>query len=220
MADIADFSSIGSPFFSQYEELETWGNPLPHWLQENKLYFITFRLEDSICKEDREILIKKKKEFEHKNPKPWNLKTYREYRKIISSKMDSLLDQGNGSCILKNQTIRDIFLNSLYFFEDKKYNIMGFVIMPNHVHLLLLGKNRNDIIKTIGSVKQFSAKKINKLLNKKGKIWKKGCYDTIVRSEEHRSACCQYIERNPKYLMKDTYELGGPWICKGDEGLI
>ena len=214
MAEIADFSSIGSPFFSQYEELETWGNPLPHWLQDNKLYFITFRLADSVCKEDREILIKKKKDFELKNPKPWSLQTYLEYRKIISRKMDALLDKGYGSCILKNQAVRAIFLKSLYFYQDKYYNVMCFVIMPNHVHVLLLGKNRLNIIKAIGSVKHFSANNINKLLNKKGKIWKKGSYDTLVRSEEHRIACCQYIERNPKYLPKGTYELGGSWIHK------
>ena len=195
MADIADFSSIGSPFFSQYEELETWGNPLPHWLQENKLYFVTFRLSDSLSKEDREILLKKKKDFELKNPKPWSIQTYKEYRKLISSQMDSLLDQGYGSCILKDPKVRDIFLKALYFYEDKKYNVQGFVVMPNHIHLLILGKDRNNIIKAIGNVKRFSTIKINELLNKKGKIWKKGCYDTIVRSEEHRIACCQYIER-------------------------
>ncbi|MCH5231911.1 MAG: transposase [Muribaculaceae bacterium] len=214
MSDIADFSSIGSPFFSQYEDIEAWGNPLPHWLQDNKLYFITFRLEDSICKEDQEILIKKKKDFELKNPKPWSPQTYSEYRKIISSKMDALLDKGYGSCILKNQAVRDLFLKSLYFYEDKKYSIMGFVVMPNHVHLLLLGKNQINVIKAIGSVKRFSAYTINQFLNTRGKVWKKGSYDTIVRSEEHRIVCCQYIERNPKYLSKGTYELGGPWIHK------
>ena len=214
MADIADFSSIGSPFFSQYEELETWGNPLPHWLQENKLYFVTFRLSDSLSKEDREILLKKKKDFELKNPKPWSLQTYKEYRRIISSQMDSLLDQGYGSCVLKDPKVRDIFLNALYFYEDKNYNVKGFVVMPNHVHLLILGKDRNNIIKAIGNLKRFSTLKINELLNKKGKVWKKGSYDTLVRSEEHKIACCQYIERNPKYLPKGSYELGGPWIHK------
>ena len=212
MAEIADFSSIGSPFFSQYEELETRGSRLPHWLQENKLYFVTFRLADSLCRGDREILIKKKKDFEEKNPKPWDRATYQEYRKIISSRLDSLLDKGYGSCILKQPEIREIFRNSLYYYEDKKYEVKGYVIMPNHVHLLLLGKSRNDIIKAIGSVKHFTATEINKLLKQKGKIWKKGSYDTIVRSEEHRVSCIQYIERNPKYLKKGTYELGGDWI--------
>ena len=75
--------------------------------------------------------------------------------------------------------------------------------MPNHVHWVLqvFDKDENnkpvyleDILK---STKQFSASEINKIENRKGKLWQKESFDTTIRDHKHLYYCIEYTLNNP-----------------------
>ena len=87
------------------------------------------------------------------------------------------------------------------------YDVFAFVIMPNHVHLLIkpLGEVTADI--SVGRIKHFSAMMINKLLGKSGKVWMRESFDRIVRNNDQLQRYIRYILSNPNGLSKGSYEI-------------
>lgn len=202
--------TMSTSYYDPNEELElsTSGN-LPHWNQSGKIQFITFRLGDSLPKSRITELNNLRATFLANNPQPWNMATTQEYWKLTGPVESRLLDNGYGSCIFKNQEIRTILSDCLQYLNGKDYNLIAYVIMPNHVHLLIktyeIGKKLSAIMH---SIKSFSANKINKLINNRsGSLWMKEYFDRIIRSETHLNSCINYIISNPRLLNPGEYEL-------------
>lgn len=85
----------------------------------------------------------------------------------------------------------------------------NFVIMPDHIHLLLR-------IHVDNSGRPMTAPTISNLINQtKGyvtkrvgfTIWQKSFYDHIIRNQEDYNKVWEYIENNPlKYSLKQTQD--------------
>ena len=88
---------------------------LPHWGQDNVIYFVTFRLWDSIPKDVAEE-IKDDRNNWKKNHIIENEKDFQildaelkiEYYRLFSKRINDLLDNGHGSCLLKKPGISKI----------------------------------------------------------------------------------------------------------------
>ncbi|MGK0285442.1 MAG: REP element-mobilizing transposase RayT, partial [Salibacteraceae bacterium] len=66
--------------------------------------------------------------------------------------------------VFTRKTYRDIIIQSLKFCQENKgLEIYGYVIMSNHIHLLLRSDS-NSLSNTIKEFKSFSAKQILKLI--------------------------------------------------------
>jgi len=93
-----------------------------------------------------------------------------------------------------------------------RYELGGYVIMPNHVHAILRPLNDADPLEEIvGTWKQYSSLRINRQLGKSGARWHEESCDRIIRDEEHLWRVIQYIGRNPGNagLAADEYSL---WV--------
>lgn len=73
-----------------------------------------------------------------------------------------------------------------------------YVIMPNHIHLIIQigvdGVPRTahpTVSRFIGLMKRYINKEIE------NNIWQKSFYDHIIRNEEDYQRICQYIDENP-----------------------
>lgn len=84
----------------------------------------------------------------------------------------------------------------------------AFVIMPNHIHgLLVLGANpsnakRHDIPMIVGSFKSFSAREAHQI-EQNIQVWQRNYYEHIVREDDELNAIRQYIVSNPLQWDKD-----------------
>ena len=110
--------------------------------------------------------------------------------------MDRYLDSARGG-ILTQESIAQIVLNSLFAGEALlHYDLGPFVIMPNHVHVLLLPKvNPSQLLK---SLKGSTAREANRLLNRTGEpFWQRESYDHWVRNTQEWDKIARYIETNP-----------------------
>lgn len=183
------------------------GGNLPHWHQDEKIQFVTFRLADSLPSCVITELKTKIEEFKNLHPKPWNGDTTRKYWNFVGPLEERLLDNGHGSCILKHKESRDIVKNAILYRDGIDYNIIAFVIMPNHVHVLIQPLGKLSLSKILHSVKRFSALNINRLIQRSGKFWMSESFDRIVRSPLHLKRCIQYIKNNPKNLDSDQFEI-------------
>ena len=78
-----------------------------------------------------------------------------------------------------------------------------FVIMPNHIHgIIIIGAGLEpaptSISEIIRQFKTFSAKRINNLRNTPGsRLWQRNYYDHIIRNEHSFNAIRTYIRNNP-----------------------
>jgi REP element-mobilizing transposase RayT len=98
--------------------------------------------------------------------------------------------------------------------------VNGYVIMPNHVHLIiqiagaihespLQGKaERRKMLlpKIIGYLKMNTGKHINILAGTTGKpVWQKNYFEHIIRNEKAYYGIVEYIENNPLLWEADEY---------------
>lgn len=190
-------------------------NKLPHWFQEGKTQFVTFRLADSLPQTKQAELAAFKTEWLKEHPQPWNEKVKSEYNYLIGERIDGWLDAGYGSCALKDPEVRRIVTDAFLFFNEKRYILHALVVMPNHVHVLLTPAEGYDVITTIGNIKSFTATKINKLLGRSGDFWQRNSFDRMLRCADDFQAKMDYIIHNPDALSHDTYTLciGGAASC-------
>ena len=143
------------------------------------------------------------------HPEPWSKQTEEEYNYIVRNKIDKWLDSNYGCCLLQNDAVRQIVIDSLLFNNGKSYWIHCFVIMPNHVHLLMSPIGNTTINESIGNIKKFTAHSINRLLGQQGEVWQREIFDRMVRDQQNYEAYERYIYNNPSHLPIGTYSIGG-----------
>jgi carbamoylphosphate synthase large subunit/REP element-mobilizing transposase RayT len=171
---------------------------LPHLEQQEATYFITFRLADAI---PQKLLRQWKEELEtwrKFHPEPWDASTKYEYQTRFQDAREEWLDQGHGECILRQPPIAATVANSLRHFDGDRYALDSFVVMPNHVHVLVRPHDGRSLSEILHSWKSFSAKKINKLRGRSGTVWQDENYDRMVRDFADLERYRGYIKRNPE----------------------
>ena len=97
--------------------------------------------------------------------------------------MDRLLDQArSGPTFLRQPAIAQLVLASIEFGAGLgHYQMHSFVIMPNHVHILVTPQV--SVSKLLGSLKASTARRANLLLQRCGQpFWQDESYDHLVRS--------------------------------------
>lgn len=92
--------------------------------------------------------------------------------------------------------------------------------MPEHVHLVLSALTLKSIpipqSEIVGSIKSVSARRINKLLGRKGHVWPEESFDHCIRSDEYLNAKMAYILSNPvrRGLVKKPRDYRWLWTSE------
>lgn len=175
---------------------ENWHNRgyLPHYDASNKYQMITYRLADSLP----QVKIKALDEIP--------IKQTLERRKRI----ETFLDQGYGSCILQNENCAKTIIESWQFFDKQRYDIIAYVVMPNHVHLMIKTYDTFKIGQLVKTWKSRSIKEIRKhfknadcqsalpaILQVGEPFWQREYWDRFIRDENHFIQAVNYIHENP-----------------------
>jgi len=92
----------------------------------------------------------------------------------------------------------EILIRSLFHYREKKaYLLHEFVVMPNHLHLLLTPTTTTSLEKAIQLIKGGSSYQIHKERNQKMEIWQQGFYDWTIRDANDWRTKVEYIRMNP-----------------------
>ena len=105
---------------------------------------------------------------------------------------------GYGSCLLKNPENAAQIEKSLFYFEDQRSQMLSFVVMPTHVHLVYISHPDWPMEKLIATWKKNSAREINRQENRRGNLWQKDYFDRLIRDRDHFIRCVRYIRNNPQ----------------------
>jgi len=158
-------------FLNEFAEIHKTHHRLPHWQQDQACYFLTFRLADSIPTALLSHWREARDRWRLNHPTPWSPETESKYHHLFSAKIDYYLDQGHGSCLLGEPATAAIVANAFQHFNHTRYLLHAWVIMPNHVHLLLSLGESIDLGETVASWKRFTATKIHQIHHSAGPFW-------------------------------------------------
>ena len=131
------------------------------------------------------------------------------------TKLEEYLDRGVGECHLRGPRIAKIAEDAMLHFHDKRYELLAWCVMPNHVHALV-HVWQTPLWKMTQSWKHFIQTQANRLLSERrlparrdGEMnrnepcrrpalhWQREYWDTFMRDEEQERKAVRYIESNP-----------------------
>jgi type I restriction enzyme R subunit len=121
----------------------------------------------------------------------------REFHETFSREYLEQLDRGHGAVVLRRPELARVVGDSLLHFDGDRYHVSDFVVMPNHVHLLVGLIGNTDIEAQCYSWKKFTAIEINRRLGQRGRFCQEESFDHLVRSAEQFEAIGRYIAANP-----------------------
>jgi 5-methyltetrahydrofolate--homocysteine methyltransferase len=102
---------------------------------------------------------------------------------------------------------RDIVLDCILHWKDRRYELYAACVMPDHVHVLIEptlqgteagGKTTFvSLTEILHTIKSFTAHEINKHSDRSGAVWERESFDRVIRSEADLQEKFKYVTRNP-----------------------
>jgi REP element-mobilizing transposase RayT len=186
---------------------------LPHISSPDGTFFVTYHLGDSLpaavskrlAEQYQRDLLKS-----HNDPKAVARARY-----AHQSKTEKFLDLSYGECWLNRPEVASMIRRSFLYFNEQRYHLHAWTIMPNHVHVLM------DIKEALSGImfswKSYTSKQANKMLNRSGMFWRQEYFDRNVRSPRHFQYVVRYIANNPVKagLCQSPFEW--PWFGCSEE---
>jgi len=196
-------------FFKPNEPVAITRRRLPHWEQEEVTYFVTLRAADSLPAPVLKNWLDARNTWLSQHGidpalPDWRVRLglcatslRKEFRSQFTERFQELLDAGHGECVLRRAEAARIVADALLHADGAKYHMGDFVVMPNHVHLLVQLIEDTRLGEQCASWKRFTATRINRLVGRRGHFWQGESHDRIVRNAEGFLRHRAYIAENP-----------------------
>lgn len=178
---------------------------LPHILPPGECVFITYRLAGSIPTEVLLRLVEEKQEAIRRitgreNDSMANQNAVDDEHKRYFARFGQYLDRAtNGPHWLKQSNVAVIIKEGLHHRDGEDYDLHTYCVMSNHVHVLVTIRHEHcPFHLTLKSLKGYSARKANEVLNRTGQpFWQSESYDHVVRDAAEFNRIVAYILNNP-----------------------
>lgn len=193
---------------------EFYRRNLPHWIPSEVAYFITFRLAGSLplaviqqLKAQREQ--ERRVIFERFQGRQRREELYKLDKKYFG-RFDAQLDRCEESPRwLAEEKIAQIVVDELQALDGKRYRLIAYCLMPNHVHLAIdtagyviepahRGPTASyPLTDTLKRLKGRTARLCNQALGRSGPFWHHESYDHVIRNQQEYERILAYILNNP-----------------------
>ena len=81
--------------------------------------------------------------------------------------------------------------------ENQRAATLAYVVMPDHLHWLVQINDGVELGQLMRTVKCVSSWRVNKVLNRSGRLWQPGYHDHALRKEEDIVSTARYVVANP-----------------------
>jgi REP element-mobilizing transposase RayT len=115
----------------------------------------------------------------------------------LRARMERYLDRHFHVAYLRDPQVGALVEGALLHFDHERYSLHGWVVMPNHVHVLLTPREDQSLSGIVKSWKSYTAKAANRILGRTGTFWQEDYFDRYTRNARHFGAVVEYIEYNP-----------------------
>lgn len=190
------------------------GAYLPHWTRDGAVYAITFRLADSL---PRNVLDSWRTERDgivvnaRQQGRPLKWEEVSRLEELHSEKVEKYLDAGHGACWLRDARIAPLVQGALKHFDNERYRLLAWSVMPNHVHAVIQASPGQKLPAILHSWKSHTAHAANKILDRTGEFWQAEYYDHLIRDEEELLHAVKCTWENPQAAGLSD------WMWRGKE---
>jgi putative transposase len=81
--------------------------------------------------------------------------------------------------------------------EKLELAVHSYVLMTNHVHLLVTGSERTSLPRTIQAIGRKYVPRLNRRQDRTGTLWESRYFSALVDTDRYALSCHRYIELNP-----------------------
>ncbi len=187
------------------------GNHLPHVDVDRSVQHVTWHLADSIPLATRAHLEAQLATLVEEHREPARRKRYQQ-----------LLDNGLGSCVLRVPEVAAIVVACLRHHEGQCYRLHAWVVMPNHVHVLVEPLAGHLLGRVVQGWKTYTARTIRSWMQGQPEaahwcsffpstIWHRDFWDRYIRDAAHYRSVVNYLENNPVAAQLAVHPAAWPW---------
>jgi putative transposase len=154
-----------------------WRRRLPHWIPEDSIVFVTWRLAGTLPQ-----------------PKSLLLNPGRTFL-LQDRQLDRTTD---GPQWLRNPKVASLLVEALLHGDTvrQSYDLFAWVVMPNHVHVVM--KPHKKLSEIMRWLKAATAARANQIIGRTGQpFWQREYYDRWVRDSRELASIVAYVEANP-----------------------
>lgn len=184
---------------------------LPHYQPAEAVFFVTFRLAESLPKKVLKVFIDNPMEKERLFRKGMHGRCRGELpKKYVDGYTAFLKKAKNGPHWLNDPAIAGLVAKEIHDMDDKLYSLIAFTIMPNHVHMVvdlrgfepkpdLRGVTQNNRFRLtciLRLLKGRTSLGANLLLGRSGSFWHHESYDHVVRNGDELRRIIDYVLYN------------------------
>jgi len=189
------------------QDFEAYQRHLPHWRAAGRCYFVTFRLRDSIpaavlaeMRAEAQTWQKRLAEVVRIQPgglPPEEWAAWQDFQQVQVRKLELVLDEGRGECLLRLPDHQQSLVKALHHFEGTRCEMLAYAIMPNHAHVLCRPIGEHTMESLTRSWKRHSGDRIHRRLGRSGSLWQEESFDRLIRDAAHYRQAVRYIAKNP-----------------------
>jgi REP element-mobilizing transposase RayT len=174
---------------------QPWSRPrhLPHFNPGRETQLVTYRLGDAL---PIEVAQRRADEMDGDSDSA--------YRQRI----EAHLDAGHGSCALRAPALAGMVIDNWLRFDGDRYALQAWVVMPNHVHVLVQLSGTATLPHIIQSWKSYTGRRLPV-------AWQRDYWDRYIRDERHFLSAIDYVHRNPVRAGLCREPADWPWSSLG-----
>jgi REP element-mobilizing transposase RayT len=173
-------------------------NRLPHWDTQHGTYFVTFNVFDALPKTVR-VQIREAAEAQLAHIRAMRgVPTVADVHAMdcwVERQLSKCMDAGHGRCFMRDPRIASIVADAITHFDERRYRLMCWAVMPNHVHVVL--DSCESLRRTVHSWKSFTATRANEALGRLGPFWQPDYFDRAIRNSAELHNTVAYVATNP-----------------------
>jgi len=99
---------------------------------------------------------------------------------------------------------RTVVASALEYFHGFRYSLLAYVVMDDHVHVLVRMMPGLPLEKVLQSWKSYTANHFQRNFDRERSVWEQEYRDHIIRGEEELIKVVQYISDNPLIRWPDA----------------
>lgn len=112
-------------------------------------------------------------------------------------RLHHLLDSGYGSCLLARADVAELLDNALQSFNGRQVELVSFVIMPSHIHILAGANCGYRMEQVLLALMNWTEERLDAELGIEGRVWSRQYREQVIRDEEHMFAAIDFIHNDP-----------------------
>lgn len=103
-------------------------------------------------------------------------------------------------------------VDALRFFDHDRYALLGYVVMNDHIHVVVTPLSAWRLQDLVRSWKSFTANRLQRRRGQTGSFWQAEYHDRVIRNEWELTQKLRYIRENPAKRWPALVDYPWMWV--------